>query len=101
MKRSTPLRRVSAKQRARQRVLKALEPIVFARDGGRCKVRLSPRCTGRAETMHHVVKRSGHAATTVDVEDNLLSSCWWCNAAVEDDPLAALAAGVSRPRHSL
>lgn len=94
-----PLRRVSAKQRERQSQLKAAEPRVFERDNNECRVRISAHCTGRAEVLHHIRKRSsGWPVAVLDHDDNLLSSCWACNLAVEDFPALARELGVSKPR---
>lgn len=53
----------------------ALKPVVIARDGGRCQLRL-PGCTAVATTADHIVPRSRGGLTTVG---NLRAACGHCN----------------------
>ena len=54
-----------------------LKPLVIARDGGRCRLRLRG-CTVTATTADHIVPRSRGGQTVLE---NLRASCGHCNSA--------------------
>lgn len=60
------------------------------RSGGRCEGRL-PCCTGTAEHVHHVVRRSQGGSNEVG---NLLALCFRCHEWVHANPVAAVKKGL-------
>lgn len=60
-----------------------------------CEVK-SPVCTGKAEGLHHVQKRT--AKNMLD-RSNLKRCCNHCNQWIEEHPLEALEIGVSKSKH--
>jgi len=71
----------------------ALRLAVFDRDRGECVALCSPRCTGRAEHAHHMLRRSQGGR---DEADNLVSLCSGCHDFVHANPAWAYEAGFLR-----
>lgn len=57
---------------------------------GRCEVRVSPDCTGRAEHVHHILMRS--QGGTHDI-GNLLAVCHRCHGHIHANPAESYEAG--------
>ena len=81
----------SAKAKAREQILDEVRPLVFARDGYRCRIGLSPECTGQAEELHHKRLRSQGG---LDTPDNLIAACHYCHRWCHNHPALAREAGV-------
>jgi 5-methylcytosine-specific restriction endonuclease McrA len=96
----TPLRRsqkpikrtpVKRKTQTNGKLVKSRKE-VSARSGGQCEARL-PICTGTAEAVHHVLRRSqggGHEP------ENLLHLCNSCHQWVHANPAKAVEKGLLR-----
>lgn len=58
--------------RTRKRAWARLRVLVFARDGYRCQLVLSPKCTGKAEQLDHIVPQE---LGGTDDPENLQAAC--------------------------
>lgn len=83
----------SEKAKVREKALNAARPRVHARDAYRCRLGLSPDCTGRAEDLHHVLPRSRGGW---DEDENLLSACHACHMYAHNHPQIAREVGFIR-----
>ncbi len=92
MRRSGPLRRVSAKKRAADAELAEARAYVELHSGGWCEARIEGVCTGRGEVVHHIKPRSkgvDHSPT------NLLHCCNACHTiGIHAHPAEARARGL-------
>jgi 5-methylcytosine-specific restriction protein A len=93
--RRSPLRRVSKKRAAANRVLAKAALLVRARSLGACEAAFSAYCTSRGTQAHHVVRRSQGGQ---DTPQNLLWVCTPCHTAIHAQPEAARAAKLLRTR---
>ena len=82
----TPLRPMSSKRR---RVNAERRRNMLAAFGSepQCRVRWDDRCTGRADSVHELKKRSALGSITDPA--NCVPCCNPCNSAIEDHPLEA------------
>ena len=48
------------------------------RDHYVCQLRLSPKCTGIATEVHHILPLEDHPDLGMSLT-NLVSCCWWCH----------------------
>lgn len=95
--RRTPLRRVSKKRAAADRVLAHARAQVKRRSWGRCEAEFSQYCTRRGTQAHHVRRRSQGGT---DTPDNLLWVCTPCHSAIHAEPQRAAALGLLHTRTS-
>lgn len=84
---------MSVKRMAQQRLYRKIVKEMLAEDP-RCEIR-AIGCTGIAEGLQHKVKRS--SKNLLD-KKNLLRSCNSCNTWIENNPLEAIAMGVSESK---
>jgi hypothetical protein len=68
---------------------------VMLKENDQCEVKL-PGCTGKAQGLHHIVKRN---KKNMCDRNNLLRACNSCNSYIENHPLEALEMGVSKSKH--
>ena len=52
--------------------------LALQRDHYVCQLRLSKKCTRKANTVHHIKERSEHPELAL-VLSNLVSCCYWCH----------------------
>ena len=81
---------MSVKRMAQQRLYRKIVKEMIEEDP-RCEIK-APGCTGIAEGLQHKVKRSTKNLLN---RKNLLRSCSSCNTWIENNPLEAIAMGVS------
>lgn len=81
---------MSVKRRAQQSLYRKIVKEMIEQDP-RCEIKASG-CSGLAEGLQHKVKRS--SKNLLD-RNNLLRSCNNCNTWIENNPLEAIAMGVS------
>jgi hypothetical protein len=73
----------SARYRAREAELRDSRPIVRARSGGRCEVRIPEVCEGRATNMHHRQRKEVGPSTPVNLIDLCGSGTTGCHGHIE------------------
>jgi len=91
MKRSGPIK---AKRKSEAGLAKSRK-IVAGRSGGRCEASIRGVCSGGAECVHHVLRRSqggGHEP------ENLLHLCHRCHGWVHANPAVSMEKGWLRKR---
>lgn len=81
---------MTVKRMAQQRLYRKIVKEMIEEDP-RCEIK-APGCTGKAEGLQHKVKRT--SKNLLD-RKNLLRSCNSCNTWIENNPLEAIAMGVS------
>lgn len=81
---------MNAKRMAQQRLYRKIVKEMLA-ENNKCEIK-APGCTGIAQGLQHKVKRS--SKNLLD-RKNLLRSCNNCNTWIENNPLEAIAMGVS------
>lgn len=81
---------MNAKRMAQQRLYRKIVKEMLS-ENPRCEIK-APGCTGIAEGLQHKIKRS--PKNLLD-RKNLLRSCNSCNTWIENNPLQAIAMGVS------
>lgn len=104
LKRKTPLNRgkkplkrsgpIKPRRRGEGALVKSRK-IVSERSGGRCEARIGGVCSGTAECVHHVLRRSqggGHEP------ENLLHLCNRCHGWVHANPAEAMEKGWLKKR---
>ncbi len=79
-KEAKPIPKVSAKRKEENKVYKKQVKEAIKKDN-RCKVK-SPACTGKAQGLHHLQKRSPGNLTK---EENQLPACNACNLYIEEN----------------
>lgn len=84
---------MSVKRMAQQRLYRKIVKEMLEEDP-RCEIK-APGCTGIAEGLQHKVKRSSKNLLN---RKNLLRSCNSCNKWIENNPLEAIAMGVSETK---
>ena len=94
MKRSR-MNAVSAKRRAELREYTAWRKGYLARNPN-CALRWSERCRGRAEEIHHVIKRSQGAPLIPKDEADVAGVCRPCHTKVDEEPAEAKRRGFVR-----
>lgn len=50
----------------------------LARDHYACQLRASPKCSGIATEVHHIIPLETDPSLGLDLT-NLISCCWWCH----------------------
>lgn len=91
-----PIRSLGERGRAHERRMRKLRPIVFARDGYRCRATIPGTCTEHAAQAHHLWPSEKGGP---DVEENLLSVCDPCHAWIHNEhPTEARDLGLLRDR---
>lgn len=96
VKEEKPVKKISimsVKRMAQQRLYRKIVKEMLEEDP-RCEIK-APGCTGRAEGLQHKVKRS--SKNLLD-RKGLLRSCNHCNLWIEQNPLKAIAMGVSESK---
>ena len=81
---------MNVKRMAQQRLYRKIVKEMIEENPS-CEIK-APGCTGRAEGLQHKVKRSSKNLLN---RKNLLRSCNNCNTWIENNPLEAIAMGVS------
>lgn len=89
-KKKKPISIMSAKRMAQQRLYRKIVKEMLA-ENNRCEIK-APGCTGIAQGLQHKIKRSSKNLLN---RKNLLRSCNSCNTWIENNPLEAIAMGVS------
>lgn len=89
MIRTKPIRRRSRKKAASMRTCRNILAEKFGMHGCACQIR-SEVCTGLANGLHHLKKKSQGGE---DTHENTILACNPCNTYIEDHPAWALAHG--------
>ena len=95
-KEEKPVKKISimnVKRMAQQRLYRKIVKEMLEEDN-RCEVK-APGCTGIAQGLQHKVKRSSKNLLN---RKDLLRSCNHCNLWIEENPLQAIAMGVSETK---
>lgn len=93
-KAAAPIEDKSAKRKEQQKEYVKLVKEMLKEDN-RCEIK-AEGCTGIAQGLHHVQKRS--AKNLLD-RNNLKRACNHCNTWIEQHPLEAIEMGVSKSKH--
>ena len=91
----TSLRRVSKKKAAADRVYTVNRRVCLERAGHRCEAYIEGVCTGRAEVVHHKLRRSQGGGHDLD---NLAALCDACHRFLHDNPEVGYRYGLLIPR---
>jgi hypothetical protein len=89
-KKKKPISVMSVKRMAQQRLYRKIVKEMLT-ENNRCEIK-AVGCTGIAQGLQHKVKRSSKNLLN---RKNLLRSCNSCNTWIENNPLEAIAMGVS------
>ncbi len=94
VKEKVPIAKSSDKRKVEQKKYVAIVKEMLKKNP-LCEIK-SVVCTGRADGLHHLVKRSPKNFTQ---RSNLLRACNMCNSFIENNPLLAIEKGWSVSKH--
>ena len=92
----TALKQRSSKKARTDREWPAVRAAVIERDGGMCQALVAKDCTGRAEHVHHIVRRSQGGLHDMD---DLVSLCRACHDYCHSEVAWSVANGFLRRSH--